>query len=76
MVDVQIILLIISIIVAVIAVAITGAYFGGVLDDILAPVVKFLFKQKAKAELKALQAQGLKAGQDFFEGEDITPSIS
>ena len=58
----------IFIVLALIAAVITAAYYGGVLDDLLAPFVVYLFKAKAKGELRALQAQGQKAGVDFMKG--------
>ena len=62
-------LLIVSAIVAVIAVALGGAYMSGALDQVIEKIGVYLFKAKAKAEEKKLQAQGLKEGEDFFKGE-------
>ncbi len=62
-------LLIASAVIAFIAIALAGIWFGGLADDILAPIAKYIFFAKAKAEKKKLQAQGKKAGVDFFESE-------
>ncbi|KAI9824094.1 MAG: hypothetical protein M1832_002163 [Thelocarpon impressellum] len=62
-------LIIVSIVIAVIAAALAGIWFGGLADDILAPIAKYIFFAKAKAQKKALQAQGKKAGVDFFESQ-------
>ena len=62
-------LLIIAAVVAIIAVALAGIWFGGLADDILAPIAKYIFFAKAKAEKQALLAQGKKLGLDFDEGE-------
>lgn len=62
-------LLIISIVIAAIAVGLGGAYMAGMLDKIIEQIGIYLFKAEAKAEKKKLEAQGLKEGEDFFEGE-------
>ena len=61
--------LIVSAIIALIAVALGGAYISGALDKVIELVGIYLFKAKAKAEEKKLEAQGLKEGEDFFKGE-------
>ena len=63
--------LIISAIVAIIAVALSAAYTTGALDPVIEQIGIFLFKAKAEAEAKKLQAQGLKEGEDFVKGESI-----
>jgi hypothetical protein len=60
--------IIISIITAVVAIALGATYQFGLLDSVIEVAGVYLFKAKAKAEKKKLQAQGLKEGQDFFEG--------
>ncbi|KAI9799511.1 MAG: hypothetical protein M1833_004033 [Piccolia ochrophora] len=64
--------LIVSIVVAVLSVAVAGAYFGGYLDadsPWVKPLAKYYFKTKAKAQEKAMQAKGLKEGQDFMKDQ-------
>lgn len=61
-------ILIISIIVAAIAAGLGGAYMAGMLDQVIEQIGIYLFKAEAKAEKKKLEAQGLKEGEDFFEG--------
>ena len=60
--------LIISAVVAVLAIALGGAYVSGALDPLIKEMGIFLFKAKAEAEAKKLQAQGLKEGEDFVKG--------
>lgn len=60
--------LILAIITAVVAIALGAAYQFGLLDNAIETVGMYLFKAKAKAEKKKLQAEGMKEGQDFFEG--------
>jgi len=36
----------------------------------------YLFKAKAMAEKKKLQAQGLKAGDDFVDGKFFDPAVN
>ncbi len=62
-------ILILSVIVAAIAAGLGGAYMAGMLDDVIEKIAMYLFKAKAKAEKKKLQAQGLKEGQDFLESK-------
>ncbi|EPS38678.1 hypothetical protein H072_7563 [Dactylellina haptotyla CBS 200.50] len=62
--------LLFSIIFAIFAAAAGAAYSSGVLDPIIAEITKMLLKAKAEAEVKGLQAQGLKEGQDFLR-EDV-----
>ncbi|KAL2065527.1 hypothetical protein VTL71DRAFT_3197 [Oculimacula yallundae] len=57
--------LIISILVAVLAIGLGAAYTTGALDPLIQQIGIMLFKAKAEAERKKLQAQGLKEGQDF-----------
>ena len=47
--------------------AVYWAYQEGYLDPIIQEVGVYLFKAKAMAEKKRLQAQGMKAGQDFAD---------
>ena len=61
-------LLIVSVIIAVIAVGLGAAFFTGALDDLIAPLMEYIFKAKAKAQVAALKAQGKKEGEDFIEG--------
>lgn len=60
--------LIISIVVAVLAIALGGAYVSGALDPLIQQLGVLFFKAKAEAEVKKLQAQGLKEGEDFVKG--------
>jgi hypothetical protein len=62
-------ILIVSIVIAVVAAALGGAYMAGMLDQVIEKIGIYLFKAEAKAEKKKLEAQGLKEGEDFFEGE-------
>ena len=62
-------ILIISIIIAAIAAGLGGAYMAGMLDQVIEQIGIYLFKAEAKAEEKKLEAQGLKEGEDFFEGK-------
>ena len=61
--------LITAIIIAVLAVALGGAYTTGALDPIIQKLGVMLFKARAQAEKKKLQAQGMKEGQDFMDGK-------
>ncbi|TLS31144.1 hypothetical protein PpBr36_02978 [Pyricularia pennisetigena] len=45
------------------------AYQQGYLDPYIEQVGTYLFKAKAMAEKKRLQAQGMKAGQDFVDSQ-------
>ena len=63
--------IIISAIVAFIAVALGAAYTGGALDPIIEQLGIMLFKAKAEAEKKKLQAQGMKEGEDFVSGKSL-----
>jgi uncharacterized protein YdgA (DUF945 family) len=60
---------IVSVIIAFVAVALGAAYQTGALDPVIEQIGSYIFKAKAKAEEKKLQAQGLKEGEDFFKGE-------
>lgn len=60
--------IIISIAIAVLAIALGGAYISGALDPIIQQLGVLFFKAKAEAEVKKLQAQGLKEGEDFVKG--------
>jgi hypothetical protein len=62
-------ILVISIIVAAIAIGLGAAYMAGMLDQVIEQIGIYLFKAEAKAEKKKLEAQGLKEGEDFVEGE-------
>lgn len=62
-------ILLLSIVVAAIAAGLGGAYMAGMLDDVIEKIAMYLFKAKAKAEKKKLEAQGLKEGQDFLESK-------
>ncbi|WYZ45403.1 hypothetical protein EsH8_VIII_000719 [Colletotrichum jinshuiense] len=64
----QSLLISLAIVVAVFA----GSFFAyqqGMLDPIIEQVGIMLFKAKAEAEKKKLQAQGMKAGQDFVDDQ-------
>ena len=61
--------LITAIIIAILAAGIGAAYTSGALDPLLQKLGVLLFKAKAQAEKKKLQAQGLKEGQDFMDGK-------
>ncbi|KDN67896.1 hypothetical protein CSUB01_08103 [Colletotrichum sublineola] len=45
------------------------AYQQGMLDPVIEQIGIILFKAKAEAEKKKMQAQGMKAGQDFVDGQ-------
>ncbi|KAJ0348733.1 hypothetical protein KNSL1_005321 [Colletotrichum chrysophilum] len=67
----QSLLISLAIIVAVFA----GGFFAyqqGMLDPIIEQIGVMMFKAKAEAEKKKLQAQGQKAGQDFVDGKSLT----
>ncbi|KAJ5040543.1 uncharacterized protein L3040_006196 [Drepanopeziza brunnea f. sp. 'multigermtubi'] len=57
--------IIISAIVAFLAVALGAAYMSGVLDPVAQEMGIWLFKAKAEAEKKKLQAQCMKEGENF-----------
>jgi len=61
--------IIVAVVIAVIAVALGAAYTQGMLDPIIEKIGVMLFKAKAEAEKKKLQAQGMKEGQDFLDSE-------
>ncbi|CAK7227025.1 hypothetical protein SCUCBS95973_006399 [Sporothrix curviconia] len=50
-------------------VAVLFAYEQGYLDPLIEKLGVYLFKAKAKAEEKELEAEGLQAGQDFVKGQ-------
>ncbi|KAK6544283.1 hypothetical protein TWF694_000985 [Orbilia ellipsospora] len=58
-----------SIILAIFAAAVGAAYTSGTLDPVIGEIAKIFLKAKAEAEVKGLQAQGLKEGEDFFKEE-------
>ena len=60
--------LIISAVVALLAIALGGAYMAGLLDPVIEEVGVMFFKAEAKEEEKKMEAQGMKEGEDFFEG--------
>jgi len=62
-------LLLTSIIFAVLIAAVGATYSTGAFAPIIGVVAKYIFKAKAEAETKALEAQGKKEGDDFFKGE-------
>ncbi|CAK7206451.1 hypothetical protein SEUCBS139899_009246 [Sporothrix eucalyptigena] len=45
------------------------AYEQGYLDPLIEKFGVYLFKAKAKAEEKELEAEGLNAGEDFLKGQ-------
>ncbi|EXF81201.1 hypothetical protein CPAR01_16422 [Colletotrichum paranaense] len=47
----------------------TFAYQQGMLDPLIEQVGIMMFKAKAEAEKKKMQAQGMKAGQDFVDDQ-------
>lgn len=61
--------IIIAIVVAVIAVALGAAYTQGMLDPVIEKIGILIFKAKAEAEKKELQAKGMKEGEDFLDSE-------
>lgn len=67
-------LIIFSIVFAVFAAAVGAAYTSGALDPVIGEIAKYMFKAKAEAEMKALQAQGLQEGQDFIRGKQMKVS--
>ncbi|WQF80126.1 hypothetical protein CDEST_05140 [Colletotrichum destructivum] len=57
---------------AIVFVVFVGGFFAyqqGMLDPVIEQVGIMLFKAKAEAEKKKMQAQGMKAGQDFVDGQ-------
>jgi len=60
---------ILSLVLAVLVAAVGAAYTSGALDPVIGAVAKYMFKAKAEAEARALQAQGLKEGEDFLKDE-------
>jgi uncharacterized ion transporter superfamily protein YfcC len=64
--------LIVSAIITIIAI-LTIAYTVGALDPVIKQIGTMLFKMKAKAEEKKLQAQGMKEGEDFLAGQIDIP---
>ena len=73
MVDFTLIASVIGAVLTIITVAAVGAWYGGYLEPVTAFVVKYMFMYEAKAEEKALEAQGKKAGIDFIKGECPAP---
>ncbi|KAI9851091.1 MAG: hypothetical protein M1838_004523 [Thelocarpon superellum] len=69
MADLYFILTMVMAIFTILTVALVGAWYGGYLEPIIVRVTKFIFIYKAKAEEKALEAQGKKAGVDFVKGD-------
>ena len=61
--------IIISAVIAFVAVALGAAYTTGALDPVIEQMGIMFFKAKAEAEKKKLQAQGMKEGEDFMDGE-------
>lgn len=61
--------IIISALIAIVAIALGAAYTTGALDPVIEKIAVFLFKAKAEAEAKKLQAQGMKEGEDFLKGK-------
>lgn len=59
---------IVTAVLAVFLAATYAAYQAGYLDPVIERLGVYFFKVKAEAEKKKLQAQGLKAGEDFVEG--------
>lgn len=55
--------------ITIIAVMAAGwfAYDQGYLDPVIEAVGKIIFKAKAKAEQKKMEAEGLKRGEDFVD---------
>ncbi|KAF3921902.1 hypothetical protein ABW20_dc0100923 [Dactylellina cionopaga] len=62
-------LVLVSIVFAFLVAAVGAAYSAGVLDPIIGEIAKYMLKAKAEAEVKGLQSQGLKEGQDFLREE-------
>ena len=61
--------IIVSALIAIVAIALGAAYTTGALDPVIEKIAVLLFKAKAEAEAKKLQAQGLKEGEDFVKGK-------
>lgn len=61
--------IIVAVVVAVIAVALGAAYTQGMLDPVIEKIGIYLFKAKAAAEKKKLQAEGMKEGEDFVDSK-------
>jgi len=59
-------------IVSVIAAGLYFSYEQGYLDPVIEKIGVYMFKAKAAAEKKKLQAQGMKAGEDFLDCESCT----
>ncbi|KAK1974219.1 hypothetical protein LZ30DRAFT_787155 [Colletotrichum cereale] len=57
---------------AVVVAVFVGSFFAyqqGMLDPVIEQIGIMLFKAKAEAEKKKMQAQGMKAGQDFVDDQ-------
>ncbi len=69
---------IVSVIISLIAVTLGAAYMTGALDPAIEQMGIMVFKAKAEAEKKKLQAQGMKEGEDFVGGKStrILPVVS
>jgi hypothetical protein len=67
--------IIVSAVIAIIAVAIGVAYTTGAADPIIEQIGIWLFKAKAKAEEKKLEAMGQKEGQDFLKSM-LSPKLA
>lgn len=61
--------IIVSAVIAFIAIALGAAYTTGALDPVIEQMGIMVFKAKAEAEKKKLQAQGMKEGEDFVGGK-------
>ena len=55
--------------ITIIAVMVAGwfAYDQGYLDPVIEKIGEYMFKAKAKAEEKKMEAEGLKRGEDFVD---------
>lgn len=64
------------IVAALIAIGLGVAYQQGTLDPIIEKIGIYLFKAKAKAEEKELQAEGKKEGEDFLASSWSYPAAA
>ncbi|EON98960.1 hypothetical protein UCRPA7_5559 [Phaeoacremonium minimum UCRPA7] len=57
--------------ITIIAVMVAGwfAYDQGYLDPVIEKIGEYMFKAKAKAEEKKMEAEGLKRGEDFVDSQ-------
>jgi hypothetical protein len=58
--------IIVSAIIAILSIALVVGYQTGTLDPVIEKIGIMLFKAKAKAEEKKMEAEGMREGEDFL----------